>query len=125
MINIRKLAAVDMTLNGTRFILWEFALGVVLPLILGLLSIRAGFMQSSPVNWENAMGFWLVGIALNYIPLFLYATLIAKAGSVKQEGGPEVKYAKRYGVQQVIILIPLLVVLLALAQETQSRQRVK
>lgn len=125
MINIRKLAAVDMALNGTRFILWEFALGVVLPLILGLLSIRAGLMQSSPVNWESAMGFWLVGIALNYIPLFLYAILIAKAGTVKQEGEPEIKYAKRYGVQQVVILIPLLVVILALVQEARSRQKAK
>ena len=125
MINIRKLAAVDMALNGARFILWEFALGVILPLILGWSSIRAGFMQSSSTNWESAMGFWLVGIALNYIPLLLYAILIAKAGTVKQEGETEIKYAKRYGVQQVIILIPLLVVLLALAQEAQSRQGVK
>ncbi len=125
MINIRKLAAVDMALNGTRFILWEFALGVVLPLILGLLSIRAGLMQSSPVNWESAMGFWLVGIALNYIPLFLYAILIAKAGTVKQEGEPEIQHAKRYGVQQVVILIPLLVVILALVQEARSRQKAK
>ena len=40
MINIRKLAAVDTVWLGARFILIEYAAGIVLPLILGLLSIH-------------------------------------------------------------------------------------
>jgi len=40
MINIRKMAAVDMVWLGTSVILAEYALGIILPLILGLLAIR-------------------------------------------------------------------------------------
>ena len=117
MIKIRKLAAVDMAWLGTRVILTEYAIGVILPFILGLLSIRSGFFGPTPSAWEFVLGIWLVGIAANYVPLFIYAVLIAKAGTVKEEGEPEIAHAKRYGVQQVIILVPLLVVVVALIQE--------
>ena len=121
MINIRKLVAVDMVWLGTRVIVAEYALGIVLPLILGLLSIRAGLYESAPSGWETASGSWLLSIAANYIPLFLYAVLIARGGTVKKEGQPELAHAKRYGVQQAIILVPFLVVILALLQERHRR----
>jgi hypothetical protein len=117
MINRRKLAAVDMARFGTRFIVAEYAVGVVLPLILGLLSIRSG----RGVIW----GFWLVAIAANYVPLLIYAILIAKGGTAKEEGLPEFVNAKKYAVQQVTILVPFLVVLVALVQEIRSRQNHK
>jgi hypothetical protein len=41
MINIRKLAAADMVWLGTWIILVEYAFGIVLPFVLGLISIRA------------------------------------------------------------------------------------
>jgi hypothetical protein len=124
MINIRKLAAVDMAWLGARVIVAEYALGVILPLILGLLSIRSGIFGPVQISWEAALGIWLVSIAANYIPLFIYAVLIARRGTVKQEGEPEIAHAKRYGVQQVIILIPFLVVILALVQEYRRRQKI-
>ncbi len=117
MISIRKLAAVDMAWLGTRVIVAEYAFGIVLPLILGLISIRSGLFGLDRSGWEVALGFWLVGIAANYIPLFLYAVLIARGGTVKEEGQPEFAHAKRYGVQQVVILIPFLVIALTLIQE--------
>jgi hypothetical protein len=120
-INIRKLAAVDMAGLGTRFILAEYAIGIILPLILGLVSFRAGLLGPVKINWESALGFWLMGIATNYIPLFIYAVLIARGGTVKKEGQPELARATRYGVQQVIILVPFLVVIVALVQEARSR----
>ena len=73
-INIRKLAAVDMAWLGTRVIVAEYALGVILPLGLGLVSIRSGLLGSAPVGWETVLGFWLISIAANYIPLFIYAS---------------------------------------------------
>jgi hypothetical protein len=121
MINIRKLAAVDMVWLGTRVIVAEYALGVLLPLILGLISIRSGFIRLVPSVWEAALGIWLVTIAPNYIPLFIYAILLAKAGTVEEEGRPELAHAKRYGVRQVVILAPFLVVILALAQELRPK----
>ena len=118
MINIRKLAAVDMFWLGKRIVLAEYALGVVLAAILGVLSIRSGLVGHS--DWETGMGVWLISISANYIPLFIYALLIAKGGTLKAEGQPELAHAKRYGVQQGIILIPFLVVILALSQEMRA-----
>jgi hypothetical protein len=117
-IQVRKLAAVDMVWLGTRVVLIEYALGVLLPLVLGLASIVAGLSRSLDLsNWQLIFGVWLVTIAANYVPLFFYALAIARAGTVRQEGEPELANARRYGIQQAIILIPFLVVALALAQE--------
>ena len=108
-----------------RVIVAEYTLGIVLPLILGLISVRASLFGPVHSGWETVLGFWLVSNAANYIPLFIYAVLIVKGGTVKGEGQPELTNAKRYGVQQVIILIPFLVVIMALVQEgyrqTQNR----
>jgi hypothetical protein len=117
MINIRKLAAVDMVAHGTWVIAAEFALGIVLPLFFGVISIHAGLSSFVPIGWEVVLGFWRASIAANYIPLFFYAILIARGGTVREEGEPELAHAKRYGVQQLVILIPFLVVILALLQE--------
>jgi hypothetical protein len=119
MINIRKLAAVDMLWLGTRIIVTEYAVGIVLPLILGFLSVRASLLGLVIIGWEAALGFWLVTIAANYIPLFIYAVVIARGGTVKEEGQPELARAKRYGILQVIILVPFLVLVLALMQENR------
>jgi hypothetical protein len=123
MINIRKLVAVDMALHSAQVIMAEFALGIALPLILGLLSIRAGFIGPVQSWWETALGLWLVGIAANYVPLLIYAVAIARDGTVKQEGQPELAQVKKYGIQQLIILIPFLVVVLAFVQESRRRRK--
>jgi len=123
MIEIRKLAAVDMAWLGSRVILAEYAVGIALPLVLGFFSLRAGFYGSSPILWEGVLGFWLVSIGINYIPLFIYAVLIARAGTTRVEGGPEIAHARRYGTQQVIILIPFMVVILALLQESHRSKK--
>ncbi len=117
LIEIRKLAAVDLAWLGARIIVGEYALGIVLPLALGCLSLRAGFALPDVWNRQTVFGVWLVAIAANYVPLFLYALSIARTGSVQAEGLPEIKNARRYGVQQVMILVPLAVVILAVWQE--------
>ncbi len=122
MISIRKLVAVDMVWLGTRIILAEYAAGVLLPLVLGVISIRSGFFGPRASAWETASGVWLVGIAANYIPLLMYAVLIARAGTAQVEGQPELAHARRYGLQQVIILVPLMVAILTLIQESSRRQ---
>lgn len=117
MINIRKLAAVDMAWLGAPVILTEYALGIVLPLLLGLLTLRPVLSGQALAGWQTVLGGWLVGIAANYVPLFTYAVIIARARTAKEEGGPEFARARRYGVQQVMILVPLLVAIIALVQE--------
>jgi hypothetical protein len=121
MINIRKLAAVDMAWLGSRVIVAEYGLGIVMPLALGLLSLRAALLGSVVFGWEAVVGAWLIAIAINYIPLFIYSVLIARAGTVQAEGRPEIAHARRYGFQQGIILVPFFVVLLAVIQETKRK----
>ena len=121
MIRIRKLAALDMAWLGPRVILAEYALGIVLPLALGVVSIRSGLAGGGP-GWALTLGIWLVGIAANYVPLFIYAVLITKAGTVRQEGGPELAHARRYGLQQAMLLVPALVLVVAVIQELLARR---
>jgi len=118
---IRKLAAVDMAWLGARLILAEYALGILLPIALGLISIRAGYFRPVRTPWQIGLGIWLVCIGINYVPLFIYAVLIALGGSVKEEGQPEIAHARKYSVQQTVILVPFLVVILAVVQEVQGR----
>lgn len=122
MIEVRKLAALDMAFLGTRVIVAEYALGVMLPLALGILSLRWGLAQQDLANWQTILGTWLVTISPNYVPLLLYAVVIARAGTVQDEARPEFAHARRYGIQQAIILVPLFVVLLALIQERRQRK---
>jgi hypothetical protein len=123
LIEVRKLAAVDMWWLGTRVVVAEYALGVVLPLALGLVSVGVGLGHEPDLTqWQVVLGIWLVTIAANYVPLFLYALALARTGTVQEEGQPELKHARRYGIQQVIILVPLLVVTLAITQEHRRRK---
>jgi hypothetical protein len=115
MVNIRKLVAVDMLLHGARFIIAEFAFGIILGLALGVMTIRNGVIGLALFNW--AIGIWLIGSSANYIPLLIYAILIARAGTIKVEGQPELANKKRYNIQQFIVLIPFVVVVIALEQE--------
>ncbi|HXS14846.1 MAG TPA: hypothetical protein VN711_01855 [Candidatus Saccharimonadales bacterium] len=113
-IDIKKLAAVDMAWFGSRIIISEYILGVLLPLGLGILSLYKG---------QIVIGIWLITIAANYVPLFLYAITLKRAGRVEAEGKPEIAHAKKYGIQQIIILIPLAVVLLAITQELKKKSQ--
>ncbi len=114
-----------MALHGARVIMAEFALGIALPLMLGLLSIRPAMIGLVQPGWATVLGLWLVGIAANYVPLLIYAIAIARGGTAQQEGQPELAQVKRYGIQQMIILIPFLVVVVALVQENRHHRKLE
>lgn len=122
LIEIRKLAALDMAWLGPKVIVAEYALGIILPLALGIFTLHPALSSPDRLNWQTIFGIWLVAIAANYVPLFLYALSIARAGTVNAEGEPERPHARRYGVQQVIILVPFLVVVVASIQERRRRK---
>ena len=118
LIEIRKLAAVDMAWLGSRVIVAEYFAGIVLPLALGAFTLRSIY----PFHWSKLFGVWLITIAANYIPLFIYAVTISRSGTVATEGQPEIKHARRYGFQQLMILVPFMVVIVALIQELRRNQ---
>src|SRR5512143_2295863 len=121
MINVRRLAGVDMALHGQRIIIAEFALGVLLTAVLGFFTMLSVLAGGLVVNWQSVSAFWLFGTAANYVPLLIYAVLIARGGTVQTEGKAEMAEIKRYSVQQFVILIPFVMVILALLQERRRK----
>lgn len=112
MIKIRKLVALDMAVHSPTFIVIEFVIGVLGIPALGLYSLFKG---------GTRMGLYLLGIGINYLPLLVYAVIIARKRSANREAAYELSHkpteAKRYLVGQLILLAPFIVVPLALYQE--------
>jgi len=81
---------------GSRVIVAEYFAGIVLPLGLGAFTLRSIY----PFHWSKLFGVWLITIAANYIPLFIYAVIISRSGTAATEGQPEIEHARRYGFQQ-------------------------
>jgi len=68
LIEIRKLAAVDMAWLGTRLIVAEYAFGVVLPLTLGVLTLRRTLLAAQPSAFQLALAIWLLRSFFEDVP---------------------------------------------------------
>lgn len=121
-INVRKLAALDIVFHGPKFILIEFALAVFICAAVGL-SILHG-ANHSPLM--IILGSFFLGVSLNYIPLLLYSINIVKHKSAQQEVAYELehkdRYAGKYTLQSIVLLLmPLAMLLLAVYQDVSKR----
>jgi hypothetical protein len=90
---------------------------------LGLFSSYFGFSHGPNHSlFAIVMGCFLLWVALNYVPLLLYAISIVRHKSAQQEVAYEVahkdKYAVKYTMQSALLLIPLAMLMLAVYQET-------
>src|SRR5437868_10689000 len=94
-INIRKLAALDIVLHGPKLILAEFALAVCFCGALGVFSLFAFFRNSGHPLFSAIVGCFLSWIALNYVPLLLYAISIVKHRSAQEEVAFELAHRDR------------------------------
>ena len=126
-INIRKLAALDIVFHGPWFILGEFALGVVGCAAGGAFSLSFFFRTASHPLIAAILGIVLPWIALNYVPLLLYAISIVRHRSAELEVAFELEhkdvYALKYTFQSALLFLPLVVPILAIAQEMQKPSR--
>ena len=120
-INIRKLAALDIVYRGPRTILMEFGFGVFFLGILGFAFILFAHTRT-PVT--SAIGVYLLFLGLNYVPLLAYSISITLKKSARLEVEFELahqdRYRKKYGVQQVLILVPLAILFLTVVQEANK-----
>ncbi len=121
-INVRKLAALDIVFHGPKFILIEFALAVFICSSIGLLILHGA--NHSPLM--IILGSFFLGVSLNYIPLLLYSINIVKHKSAQQEVAYELEhkdsYAGKYTLQSIILLLtPLAMLLLAVYQNVGKR----
>jgi len=123
-ITVRKLAALDIVFHGSRLILIEFALGMVVCAILGLWS----FFSPIHLLFMIIIGCFFLWVALNYLLLLLYAISIVRRKSAHQEVAFELvhkdTYARKYTLQTtMLLLVPLVLPLLAVYQEVHHRSR--
>ena len=117
-VNFRKLVALDIILHGRKFILLEFGLGTPFMFALGLHQLLYGL--ESGLLFSQVIGFYLILIGVNYVPILIYAVIIAWKDSAHLEAEAELDHKSRYNKQQFLIFIPLLVFLIAVAQEVRS-----
>jgi hypothetical protein len=112
MINVRKLAAIDLYILGPKIILAEFGLGVPIMLVIGILSLRVGLFRTHAL-WQAAVGIYLVLLAVNYIPMLWSAIDIARRGTAAEELGDELSdksaAMRKYRRQSLWLLVPLAV----------------
>jgi membrane protease YdiL (CAAX protease family) len=119
-IDIRKLAAVDIAFLGSRFILIEFSIGVLGPLGLGVLTLLRSHTMGG-----IALGSYLLFIGVNYVPLLLHAVSLVWHNSAHHEIADETTEKRllfrKYRRQSLLLLVPFVVPVLALAQSFHPR----
>jgi hypothetical protein len=125
-INVRKLVALDIALHGARFIVGEFAIGIALCAALGVWLAVSGLPLGHAASaFKLVLGAYFLCLALNYVPMLLYAIALARSKSARQEAAAEMpakgKYPIKYAVQQLLLVVPLAIPLLALGQEMRRR----
>lgn len=128
-INIRKLAALDIVFHGSRFILAEFAVGVVFCGVAGVFNLFTFFRNPSQPLFMAVLGFGLSWVAINYVPLLLYAISIVRGKSAEREVAFELErksyYARKYTLQSLLLVLPFVVPLLAISQEVQKHSSLR
>ncbi len=128
-INVRKLAALDLALHGAPLIIGEFVVATVIGAALGIWLTLAGLPVGHDASaFGLVLGVYFLCAALNYVPLLLYAVAIVRRKSARQEVAAELAEkdghsARRYGAQSLLLFLPLVIPVLAILQEAQSRKR--
>jgi hypothetical protein len=119
LINLRKLAAIDILFLGSRIIIGEFAGGVLLCAGMGVFVLLRSHSFGA-----KAFGIYLIALGINYIPMLIYALSITKAQSALAEISDELDDKRRamakYRRQSLLLLVPVLVPILALKQIRRS-----
>src|SRR5262245_37276876 len=122
MMNVRKLAAIDLAFLGSTFIIAEFAIGVFGCLALGLF-----VLVRSHTAGGRLMGAYFVALSVNYIPLMAHAISLHRTGNAATEIGDEVALDRRGAMRKyrrgsLLLLLPLVVPVLAVIQERRRRR---
>ena len=121
MADLRKLAAIDILFLGSRFIIIEFAVGAFLSAALGLFVLIRGHSF-----WQLALGIYLICVGINYLPMLAYAVSISNKERAQTELAGELANKRsamaKYRGQSLLLLVPLVVPILALAHQLRIRR---
>jgi hypothetical protein len=128
-INVRKLAALDIAFHGAPPILVEFGAAIAIGAALGVwLTSTAIPVSQGAALFRLVLGAYFLCLAINYVPLLLYGIAVARRGSARQEAAAELaakdgrSARRRYGTQSLLLILPLVIPALALAQEMLGRR---
>ena len=127
MIQVRKLVAVELTYLGPKIIIAEYAIAVVIGLLVAVLSLRAGLFITHAA-WQIALSIYLLPVALTYAVLLVLAVSLARRGDFQAEIAGEVEVVgtkaifRKYRRQSLWILVPLVVPLVAFKERKRPRQ---
>lgn len=118
-LDVRRLVELDMGFLGRKVIVAEFAAGVAGSIVLGALSLAyAARLHAGLISWPVLGGIELVAIGVNYVPLLIAAL------QTKQPAKPDdAAEARRYGVRQAWLLVPLATVVFALWPASSRRSQ--
>lgn len=123
-IDLRKLAAIDMAFLGSKFVLAEYAAGVLLSMALGLFVLLRGHSFR-----RTALGLYLVSLGINYVPMLVYAARIGSKQAARATVGDELTEERRafskYRAQSLLLLVPLLAPILALSRRRSGSAEVE
>jgi hypothetical protein len=118
-LDVRRTAALDMALHGSKLIVAEFAIGTTLCAGLGALALAFGIRSLSNGISFAVVGVTLIGVALNYVPLLIYSIDIARRGSARNEAKEELarpELIRRYSARQFVLLVPFAIAVMAVLQ---------
>jgi hypothetical protein len=119
MIQVRKLVAVELTFLGPKIVIGEYAIAVIVGLIVGVLSLHAGLFRTHAL-WQMLLGIYLMFIVLTYSVLLGLAVMMARRSDFRQEIADELDDTqatfRKYRRQSLWILVPLAVPLAAVRQ---------
>jgi hypothetical protein len=122
-INVRKLAAIDLYFLGPKIILAEFGLGVPIMVALGILSLRVGLFRTHS-TWQIALGIYLLLLSVNYFPMLWCAIDIARHRTAAVELGDELDNKgaamRRHRRQSLWLLVPLAVPVAWIVQRSSA-----
>jgi hypothetical protein len=114
---VRKLAALGIVYRGAMRTILEYGFGVF---FLGVVGLAFLLLAREKTLATTAIGVYLVFLGLNYVPLLAYSVSLAVKKSAKREAEFELAhqetFRRKYGTQQLLILVPLAVDILAISQ---------
>lgn len=120
--DVRRLTAVD--LHGTGRSPWrrhviraEFIVGAV-----GCLALGFASLVTARGAVPAAVGVWLVGVGLNYVPLVVHAQGLSHPGALQAElaGVDLPRELARYARLQLWLAVPLAIVVLTVSRRRRS-----
>lgn len=120
-IQVRKLVAVELTFLGPKIIIAEYAVAVIVGLLVAFFSLRAGLFITHAA-WQVALGVYLLFVAITYAVLLAYALTMTRRGDYQDQIAAEVEangtktVFRKYRRQSLWLLVPLVVPLVALKE---------